>query len=423
MRVKCSLVFFLIFIAFNLNAQTNISPCSDGEIMNRHLQQNPNAEQEMLDKEAFIKAFVEERQQERALGISSRSDAEFTIPVVIHVFHNGDSGKVDSAQIMSGLEVLNNDFNGLNNDWNTIDSAFDSIKASIDIEFCLASIDPNGNPTTGVLYYEDSLAMLNIGNLFQHAWDNYSYLNIYMPKYTNGGPSLFTAFAYYPSTFNSDINQDGIFYSSIRWGYGTHSELAPGQEWASVVTHEVGHWLDLRHTFENGCSFIGDFVDDTPPTTGGTIELSGCNNYDFSCGVHTNGENYMDYNHDCKKMFTQGQVDRMLAALHLPSRAPLWSEANLIATGCKPAPSVGIEETKGRFNTLVYPNPSHDVVNFNFEQSAKTFRVTNVQGQLILDRNLDNSKFSFVTEDLEAGLYFYVVTSESGVSSGTFVVK
>ncbi|PCH85845.1 MAG: hypothetical protein COB88_09275, partial [Flavobacteriales bacterium] len=174
-------------------------------------------------------------------------------------------------------------------------------------------------------------------------------------KYTSGSPSLFTAYAYYPSTTNTNNNTDGIFYSSIRWGYGTHSELALDQDWASVGTHEVGHWINLRHTFENGCSFPGDYVDDTPPTTGGTIELAGCLNNDQSCSVSTNGENYMDYNHDCKKMFTQGQVDRMTAALSLPSRIMLWSQSNLQATGCAlpPVSFVGLNATYCTTDTVV----------------------------------------------------------------------
>ena len=342
MKIFYSILVGLIFFTSIVNAQNNtsISPCSEEKILLRHLQNSPNTLIEMEDNEEFTKAFVKQLSIERAKNNSKLSIAQYTIPVVLHVFHWGDDGKIDMAQAQSGMDILNADYNGLNDDWNTIDPEFDSIKGTLDIQFCLASLDPNGDSTTGVIYYEDSLAMLNIPDLFVYAWDNYKYLNIYMPKYTSGAPSNFTAYAYYPSTSGSNSNTGGIFYSSIRWGYGTHSELSPGQDWASVGTHEAGHWLNLRHTFQNGCNFPGDNVDDTPYTTGGAIELSGCLNNNLTCSVNTNGENYMDYNHDCKKMFTQGQVDRMTAALSLPSRVTLWSQSNLVATGC--APCLGI---------------------------------------------------------------------------------
>jgi len=173
-----------------------------------------------------------------------KRNSAYVIPVVMHVFHLGEDGKMGMDQALSGLEILNEDFKGLNDGWNSIDPEFNKVKGALDITFCLATIDPNGNPTTGLIYYEGEEGLYNEGNLFEHAWDNYKYLDIYFPKYTSGAPSAFTAYAYYPSTSNTN-NTDGIFYSSIRWGYGDHSELEEGDDWASVCTHEAGHWLNL----------------------------------------------------------------------------------------------------------------------------------------------------------------------------------
>lgn len=374
------LIVAFVFIALGLKAQN--PPCSDASILERHQNISSQAEAEQQANEAFIDAFIEKLKENRANGTDKITNNTYVIPVVIHVFHDGDTAKLDMAQIQSGLDILNNDMKGLNADFNTVIPRFDSIKATLDIQFCLATIDPDGNPTTGVLYYDDSLAMTNTSNLFVHAWDNYKYMNFYLPRYTGGSWSLFTAYAYYPSTVGSNFNQGGVFYSSIRWGYGNHSELAPGQEWASVVTHEVGHWLDLRHTFENGCTGQGDGVADTPPTTGGNIFLSGCDNNDMTCGEKTNGSNYMDYNHDCKKMFTQGQVDRMIAALYLPSRITLWSDSNLVATGCKQPISLFENERKTPAFT-VYPNPAKGVITVSTKHSD-TFVLTDLSGRQVL---------------------------------------
>lgn len=417
-------IAFIAFLFLSISAQAqntiSVSPCSEKEILKRHIAQSSNAMEEMKENEHFTKNFVAQLQQDR-LESKKQKRAQYTIPVVLHVFHNGNDAKIDMAQAQSGMDILNTDFNGLNNDWNTIDPRFDSIKATLDIRFCLATKDTAGNPTTGVLYYDDSLMMLNIGNLFQYAWDNTKYLNIYLPKYTGGSPSLFTAYAYYPSTARTNSNTDGIFYSSIRWGYGSNSQLTPGQEWASVGTHETGHWLNLRHTFENGCSTTNDFVNDTPPTLGGTIEIAGCKNNDSSCGVPTNGSNYMDYNHDCKKMFTRGQVDRMTAALNLPSRINLWSSANLLATGC--AFPISVEEHTMNRAITVYPNPAHNKINFKFETRPNGLAVYDVYGSLISKHSIPNSLYKLDVSELANGIYFYHAAFDDYVVKGKFVVN
>ena len=109
--------------------------------MARHLENNPKVLLEIEANEDFTKAFVKQLAMERAKNNVQQSTAQYTIPVVLHVFHFGDDGKIDSAQAQSGIDILNADFNGLNDDWNTIDPEFDSIKATLDIQFCLASLE------------------------------------------------------------------------------------------------------------------------------------------------------------------------------------------------------------------------------------------------------------------------------------------
>jgi len=371
-----------------------------------------------LDKTALeLQEIIEEL---RALSRKNQAST-FVIPVVMHVFHDGDDGKMDMEQALSGLEILNNDFNGLNDGWNTIDAEFEDIKGTLDITFCLATIDPEGNPTTGLIYHEDPNALNNQGDLFQHAWDNYKYLNIYFPKYTQGMPSDFTAYAYYPSTSNTNANQDGIFYSSIRWGYGNHSELEEGDDWASVCSHEAGHWLNLAHTFQGGCTGSGDSVDDTPPTAGSGIELEGCYNNDFSCSVRTNGENFMDYNHRCKKMFTQGQVERMTAALHLPSRINLWTQENLAETGCIEINTAN-EEVALKKDLLVYPNPTSNYLNFRIEDNPSQLNIFNTQGQLIKSYFLESNDNQIDVNNYNEGIYFFSIISQEKIKKGKFIV-
>jgi hypothetical protein len=118
---------------------------------------------------------------------------------------------------------------------------------------------------------------------------------------------------------------------------------------ARVLTHEVGHYLNLMHTFENYCNSPGDEVSDTPP-----VYHHGSNNcqqnWTLCLGVTiVNDENYMDYS-DCPSMFTEGQKTRALAAINssVGYRNNLWSTANLIATGCQQVTAIEEEVNTNR---------------------------------------------------------------------------
>ncbi len=406
--IQLSIISFI----YSLKAQEIKSPCSHEEILKRQFYENFET---INVNEAFTSDFIKNLKENRK---KINNNPTYTIPVVLHVFHNGPDALINFQQIETALEVLNNDFNGLNSDWNSIDPSFNSIKSSLNIKFCLATIDPNGNTTNGVVYHDNEQGMLNSIDLFQFAWDNLKYLNIYLPKYINGTPSLFTGYAYYPDLNRTINNLDGIFYSSVRFGYGTNSELSVGQEWASVITHEVGHWLNLRHTFYGGCSVTNDLVEDTPPTSGNELQPTGCYNYNMSCGVLTNGENYMDYNIDCKKMFTQGQVDRMTAALNLPARINLWSNSNLIATGC--ANSLSISENKYK-DFKVYPNPANSEIFFQFQESPDYLVIYSTDGKKVFSSLNVTKNFKINIQQFANGLYFYQVGNEKEVIKGKFL--
>ena len=135
MKIFYSILVMLTLFTSIAAAQNNISvsPCSSAEILARHLENNPKALLEMEANEDFTKAFVQQITMARTNNNAQQSVTQYTIPVVLHVFHYGDDGKIDSAQAQSGIDILNLDFNGLNDDWNTIDPEFDSIKETLDI--------------------------------------------------------------------------------------------------------------------------------------------------------------------------------------------------------------------------------------------------------------------------------------------------
>jgi hypothetical protein len=279
---------------------------------------------------------------------SARSSAVLTIPLVVHIMHNGESigtgVNISEAQVQSALVALNEDFRkepGSNGDGNGVDT---------EIEFCLASMDPNGNSTNGINrinassitnYSSEGITAgqgsganeLAIKSLSR--WNRDEYYNIWIVSEIedNDGGSGIQGYAYYP---NSSASLDGavILYNA----FGTVGDLKFYTNQNRVTTHELGHGLFLYHTFqgasctETNCSNEGDRVCDTPATT----LNSNCNTP--ACGGTQQVENYMDYsNQSCLNMFTQGQKTRMRDAIQITRPSLLnslaCSESELACTG------------------------------------------------------------------------------------------
>jgi trimeric autotransporter adhesin len=296
--------------------------CGTTSAMQAWYRKNPASRIEAQRLNEFTKSF-------KSISSGRTQAATYVIPVVFHVFGSDFAGAtVTDAKIITALQKVNEDFRGFNDDFGTVDPNFQSLRGTLNIEFKLAKIDPQGNATTGIRYYPAKNGFGNGGGfddeIRQYAWDNYKYMNVYiqLDLYADGD-HYNSGVAWYPDTYMSDNNLARVVYNG-RYLYGNTDK-----EFASVLSHEFGHYLNLIHTFEGGCTYPNDEVTDTPPTTTG----AGCSNVLNCEGREINGENYMDYNVTCYKMFTTGQISRMDAALQHASRNPLWQASNLVATG------------------------------------------------------------------------------------------
>jgi len=256
------------------------------------------------------------------------------IPVVFHVFHPNGAAGVPLSQLEFAIEDLNRTFAGTDADFGTVNAVFANDKSYSNIRFALAKRDPFGQPTNGVMYYSDRQGGFgNIGPQWEnqirtYAWDNYKYFNVYVQHdlYANNTFNN-SGVCWYPSTWMSDNDIARMVYNYVYLGKGGSSYNY--LEFNQTFTHEAGHYLDLRHTFEgNSCTGQGDMCDDTPPTD---IAAAGCDA--TRCNGIINGENYMDYNTTCYKNFTIDQVSRMDVAMKHPARSTLWSPYNLVSTG------------------------------------------------------------------------------------------
>lgn len=272
------------------------------------------------------------------------SNETLTIPVVVHVFHDGDDygtgTNIADEVIYDAIANLNAAFAG--EPWHTAQGApFVHPYSDSDIEFCLASIDPDGNPTNGITrqnpdtlagYTQNGMTTTSLlSETYEHIlkglcyWPVQDYCNIYVVHKLNGGYSPL-GFAYLPP--NSSY-YDGIVCHYQVFGY-EEPWLLSNFNLNCTLMHEMGHYLGLFHTFHNtgscgpetNCNAQGDRLCDTPPTTGS----AGCGPWDCP---DTMVENFMDYsNDDCMDRFSPDGVTRMRNQL-LQWRAGLVDEDNL----------------------------------------------------------------------------------------------
>jgi len=274
----------------------------------------------------------------------------YKIPVVFHVLHNNGAEDISDEQILDALNILNRDFRKLNLDANNVQSVFQGMPTDVEVEFVLATKAPNGTCFKGITRTVNSLtydgadggaqvdAIVSGNDVYNGQWAGNKYLNIFIVAEAGGAAGYTTN----PSSWSGTLMDNGIWILHDYVGSIGTSDVQRSR----ALTHEVGHWLNLSHTWggnnnPGNASSCGtdDDVADTPNCIGVTscnLNANTCTAVDpfFGSDVKDNVENYMDYSY-CSKMFTQGQVDRMRAALMVSStgRSNLWTTTNLNNTG------------------------------------------------------------------------------------------
>ena len=275
--------------------------CSSMENLEYRMQQDPGLKQRMENIETFTQQRVQQYQTNRVDGDI------ITIPVVVHVLYRTSAENISTAQIQSQIDVLNEDFRRTNSDANSTWSQ----AADTQIEFCLTTIDPNGNATTGITRKSTTKTSWGTNDAMKKAsqggvnpWDTSKYLNIWVCNI--GGGIL--GYAQFPG---GSAATDGVVNSPQYFGR-TGTATAPFNL-GRTATHEVGHFLNLRHIWGDGGCGVDDFVSDTPESDASN---GGCASTHTSCGTLDMVQNYMDYSDDsCMNLFTQGQKSRMRAIL------------------------------------------------------------------------------------------------------------
>ncbi len=361
MRLVITLLLsYLCFFSFGQQRT-----CATMEMLAQQLQENPSLLQQMQQIEEHNHHYHQQLSQE--VGFRN----VITIPVVFHIIHNGDplgtNENLSETYILAQLAQLNDDFRKLNSDASLVPPLFQGLHADTEIQFCLAQRRPDGTPTNGinrVQYSQASWTISQINSTVKPAtiWDRNQYLNIWTVVF-GGSSSNLLGYAQFPG---GSANTDGVV---VAW-YTVGSLATPhpnGGNYARgrTLTHEVGHWLNLRHIWgDANCG--NDLVDDTPVhqnSNNGCPTFPKTNN--CAGGPWTEMTmNYMDYTFDqCMHMFTTGQKNRMRAVLAPGgARASLLNSLGCVPPGCV-APTVAQLSTSNITSTSARLNCSLSGVN------------------------------------------------------------
>ena len=186
--------------------------------------------------------------QQLGLSQSRTLGSVYHIPVVVHVVWKTNAQNISDAQIQSQIDVLNNDYRRTNIDQINTPSVWQGIAADSEIEFCLASVDPNGQPTNGINRVQTTHGQFGMSNDIHTSsaggaddWPNDDYLNIWVCDIANS----LLGYASPPSNWIG--SNDGVVVGYKYFGNSNHTPYHKGR----TATHEVGHWLNLEHIWSD----------------------------------------------------------------------------------------------------------------------------------------------------------------------------
>ncbi len=351
------LTYLLFFLSTDLSAQLR---CAFDE--------HRNAQEQKYEGMAAQNEALNQSLQNLPFPTSAQPRQEITIPVVVHILYSTEAENIPDQQIYAQIDVINEDFRLLNENVQNIPDEFKPFAVDTEIEFCLASIGPDGVPTTGINRIQtevDCIARIatsvqgNRSQLFyssiggSDAWDTERYLNIWVGNTCGDFLGLATSIAvpdYQPE-------EDGIVIDYNYFGNNCNSDFSAPYNLGRTATHEIGHFLGLLHPWGNCESDDSDFISDTPSQD---APYYGCPSYpQISCGSSDMYMNFMNYSDDvCMALFTAGQKERMLAALAGP-RAGLTE-----SVGCALLDPI---VPFGRDAISLYPNPAENCIHIDFD--------------------------------------------------------
>jgi len=292
----------LVFIGCKKESSTNEQDealsqrtCAAHDVLQEELLKDPSLQKRMDEIERFTEDFVT---QKRLL-----SNGVIEIPVVVNVLYKTSAQNISLTQIQSQIDVLNNDFKALNTDYNNTPSIFQSVRSgNFGIQFVLETVNRKATSKTS-WSTNNAMKFTSQGGL--NATSPTTKLNIWVCNLSNG----ILGYAQFPG---GSASTDGVVIDDN--AFGSVGTVSSPYNKGRTATHEVGHWLNLRHIW--GDATCGsDLVGDTPQHNAANYSCPAYPHYSTCTGSPIEMTmNYMDYTNDaCMYMFTQGQKTRAMA--------------------------------------------------------------------------------------------------------------
>lgn len=358
-RKSTVLKSFIVFSAFStiLNAQT-----LNGKIIKKKSEFKNKPQSELIHSHGFERCSTDEYEKylqevfpgrmtteqfeswlaplvEQARANKSQNGNIITIPVVVHVIHSGQNvgvaPNIVDEQVMSQITVMNNDFRRL---IGTPGFNSNVLGADTQIQFALAKVDPNGNPTNGInrvnlCQASWSQAQINSFVKPETIWDPTQYMNMWSVRFSS---SSLLGYAQFPSNSGlgglnvsgGEAYTDGVVANFATFGSSDYNVnntflLSAPYDKGRTMTHEVGHFLGLRHIWGDTASCVvnaldsnNDFCPDTPAAAAPNYNCVSIDSCPSSPG-NDMIENYMDYTTDtCMNIFTINQKERITAVMN-----------------------------------------------------------------------------------------------------------
>lgn len=427
----------------HVNPENNHIRCISTEYENYLQQKNPNRATSAGFEQWLAPKVEQVKQQRKAAKSTGAAATIINIPVVVHVVSNGDAigsdENISDEQVLSQITVLNQDYRKM---LNTPGYNDNPVGADMEIEFHLATVDPDGNPTTGIDRVTKTNTSWNSESTIESnlkpgtIWNPDAYFNLWVVKF-GGNMEGILGYSQFPSESNlnglndnmGDADTDGVV---IGYEYFGSSDIdASGDYYAPydmgrTASHEIGHFFGLLHTWgdlgsrtNNQLNCAGtDYCDDTPVTGWENYDCSSVQNSCTSYAGNDMVENYMDYTNDaCMNTFTEDQKSRVMAVLQNSPRRASLTTSN-VWQGVAGTQSFALN------STVLYPNPAQNVLNIQMANNElpDSFAIYNSLGQTVASVKVsDAAALTVNTSAYSNGIYFVKLVKGSQSKTLKFI--